>query len=393
MTERTERSEGREGMPGEHRMTERTERREGREGMPDEHRTSAELERRYRRLLAVHPWAHRRVYEEEMLAVLLAGARPGQTRPGLADTVDLVGAGLRARLRVGARGFTAPAWADAAAVTGLLVAVVLAAAAGKNVLDQLVVDPSLPPPLRTVGTDPVDWLRVAGWVAVAVAAAVGLRRVAAVLAWAGVAGWLLLVGPAAADQPGYVVDTLPQFTLAVIAAAALTVPAPPRRAVRVLGPRRLAALTTGPIVVAGLLELNRATRPRVFTDLVTYESFLGLSTTSEAAMWLYYAGLAGSALAVSVAVLTLAAAVRRRVVVLLAPVAALVLVIDGALAGWATSTAHMGHVIPLVGAQWAMLALVPPVTFLTGALLVRRREETRRMVALGRAADRERPTG
>ncbi|MFE9188040.1 hypothetical protein ACFYL6_00370 [Micromonospora sp. NPDC007208] len=81
------------------------------------------------------------------------------------------------------------------------------------------------------------------------------------------------------------------------------------------------------------------------------------------------------------------------VAVMLLPVAALSLVIDSALAGWATSTMHMGHVVPLVPAHWAMLVLVAPVTFLAGALLVRRREETLRMVALVRDADREQPMG
>lgn len=66
--------------------------------------SDAELERRYRRLLAVYPWEHRRAYEEEMLAVLLADARPGQRRPTAADAVNLIGAGLRARLRVSAGG-------------------------------------------------------------------------------------------------------------------------------------------------------------------------------------------------------------------------------------------------------------------------------------------------
>ncbi|MFG1656439.1 hypothetical protein ACGFIY_07920 [Micromonospora chersina] len=357
--------------------------------------SAAELERRYRRLLAVHPWEHRRTYEEEMIAVLLADARPGQTRPGFRDTVDLVGAGLRARLRVGARGFTEPAWADAAAVTGVLVALVLCAAAGRNLLDQLLVDPSLPPPVRPAGPDLVDWLRVAGWAAVAVTALAGLPRVAAALAWAGVAGWAVLVGPGVVDQPTYVVDTLPQFALAVVAAAALTVPAPPRRAPAVLGPRRLAALVAGPVVAVALLELNRVTRPS-FDPMVgsmVYHSFHGLEARSELGIWLYLAGFAAAALAVLVAVATLTAPVRRRIAVLLAPVAALALVIDTALAGWSVSTMHMGHTIPLVPAQWLMLVLVPPVAFLAGVLLVRRREETLRMVALGRAADRESPAG
>ncbi|WP_200210490.1 hypothetical protein [Micromonospora coerulea] len=169
-----------------------------------------ELERRYRRLLTVYPWEHRRAYEEEMLAVLLADARPGQRRPRVADTANLIGAGLRARLRVSARGFTEPAWADAAAVTGLLVVLALFALAAKPLVDQLVPDPSLPTPLRSTGPDLVDWARVAGWAGVAVAALVGLRRAAAGLAWAAVAAWAVLVGPQTAANPGYVVDTLPR---------------------------------------------------------------------------------------------------------------------------------------------------------------------------------------
>ncbi|MDG4799936.1 endonuclease/exonuclease/phosphatase family protein [Micromonospora sp. WMMD980] len=45
MSERTERSEGRERMPDRHRMSERTERSEGRERMPNQHRMSERTER------------------------------------------------------------------------------------------------------------------------------------------------------------------------------------------------------------------------------------------------------------------------------------------------------------------------------------------------------------
>ncbi|MCW3842017.1 hypothetical protein ONA70_18110 [Micromonospora yasonensis] len=357
-------------------------------------RTENRLERRYRRLLAVYPWEHRRAYEEEMLAVLLAGARPGQTRPDGGDAVNLIAAGLRARVRVGVRGLTEPAWADAGAVTGVLVALVLCAAAGSSLLDQVLRDPSLPPPVQPVGPDLVDWLRLVGWAAVTVTALAGLRWVSAGLAWAGVAGWVALVAPGVVDQPTYVIDTLPQFAFAVVGAAALTLPASPRRTTAVLGAWRLAAMVAGPAVAVALLALNRITRPPFDrTDgTVTYRSFHGLEAASESAIWLYLAGLAGAALAVLVGLATLAPPVRRRVVVLLAPVGALALAIDTALAGWAASTVHMGHAIPLVPAQWAMLVLVPLVTFLAGVMLVRRREETLRMVALGRAADRQGPT-
>ncbi|MEW2145414.1 hypothetical protein AB0869_21635 [Micromonospora vinacea] len=355
--------------------------------------SSDDLERRYRRLLAVYPWQHRRVYEDEMLAVLLAGARPGQRRPGAAEVRDLVGAGLRARLRVGARGFTEPSWADAATVTGLLVGVVLLAFAGKALLNQ-VIHPGLPPGYAPSGPDLVDWLRVAGWAGVCAAVLLGWRWAAAGLAWAGVLGWGALVAPRTGDNPTYVVDTLPQFALAVVAAAALTVPAPRRRAIALLGVRRLLALVLGPAAMVALLVTNRVTSPTFdFGGGVSYQFFYGIEASSELVLWLYVAGLAVAALAMVIAVATLTAEVRRRIVVMLLPVAALALVIDNALAGWATSTMYMGHTIPLVPAQWAMLVLVAPVTFLAGALLVRRREETLRMVALGRNADREQPTG
>ncbi|MBQ0989505.1 hypothetical protein KBX08_05290 [Micromonospora sp. H61] len=356
--------------------------------------SSDDLERRYRRLLAAYPWEHRRVYEDEMLAVLLAGARPGQRRPAAADVRNLVGAGLRARLRVGARGFTEPSWADAATVTGLLAGVVLLALAGKALLDQLVLAPKMPPAFGSSSPDLVDWLRVAGWAGVCATVLVGWRWVAAGLAWAGVLGWGALVAPQTSDNPTYVVDTLPQLALAVVVAAALTVPAPRRRAITLLGVRRLLALLLAPAAIVALLVTNRVTSPAfVFVGGTSYQVFYDIEASSELVLWLYVAGLAGAASAMVIAVATLTPEVRRRVVVMLLPVAALALVIDSALAGWVTSTMHMGHVVPLVPAQWAMLVLVAPVTFLAGALLVRRREETLRMVALGRNADREQPMG
>ncbi|WFE99898.1 hypothetical protein [Micromonospora sp. WMMD964] len=356
--------------------------------------SSDDLERRYRRLLAVYPWEHRRVYEDEMLAVLLAAARPGQRRPAAADVRNLIGAGLRARLRVSARGFTEPSWTDAAAVTGLLVAAVLLAFAGKALLDQLVRVPGLPPGFVPSGPDPVDWLRVVGWAGVCAAVLLGWRWVAAGLAWAGVLGWGALVAPQTGANPTYVVDTLPQFALAVVAAAALTVPTPRRRAIAVLGVRRLPALLLAPAAMVVLLVTNRLNSPTFDVDGgVSYQAFYGIEASSELVVWLYVAGLAVAASAMVIAVATLAPTVRRRIVVMLLPVAALALVIDSALAGWVTSTMNMGHAVPLVPAQWAMLVLVAPVTFLAGVLLVRRREETLRMVALGRDVDREQPSG
>jgi hypothetical protein len=57
------------------------------------------LERRYRRLLAFYPPSFREGHEEEILAVLLAGAVEGQSRPHPAEVVDLLRRGVAMRLR------------------------------------------------------------------------------------------------------------------------------------------------------------------------------------------------------------------------------------------------------------------------------------------------------
>ena len=64
----------------------------------------ADLERSYRRLLAWYPRAFRQEKGQEILAVLLAGARDGQRRPGLAESADLIRSGLWMRLRPGVPG-------------------------------------------------------------------------------------------------------------------------------------------------------------------------------------------------------------------------------------------------------------------------------------------------
>jgi hypothetical protein len=60
---------------------------------------SADLERRYRRLLACYPRAFRHDREQEILAVLMAGAEEGQQRPRLGEAADLIRSSIRMRLR------------------------------------------------------------------------------------------------------------------------------------------------------------------------------------------------------------------------------------------------------------------------------------------------------
>jgi hypothetical protein len=60
---------------------------------------AAELERRYRRLLKLFPRRYRHEHAQEILSVLMAGAKDGQRRPGLADSADLVMSAIFMRWR------------------------------------------------------------------------------------------------------------------------------------------------------------------------------------------------------------------------------------------------------------------------------------------------------
>jgi len=76
----------------------------------------AGLERGYRRLLAWYPAAFRREQDDEMLAVLMAGARQGQRRPGLVESVDLIRSAVGMRLRLTGSGSQDRPWPDALAM-------------------------------------------------------------------------------------------------------------------------------------------------------------------------------------------------------------------------------------------------------------------------------------
>jgi hypothetical protein len=56
---------------------------------------SERLERGYRRIVALYPRSFRRESEEEIVAVLMATARPGQRRVALAESADLIKGALR----------------------------------------------------------------------------------------------------------------------------------------------------------------------------------------------------------------------------------------------------------------------------------------------------------
>src|ERR1700722_20308250 len=85
------------------------------------------LERRYRRLLAWYPADYRAANEQDMLGVALARYELGRRWPDVAEAVNVIASGVRARLGAGWR---VPAWRDAAAVVSILGPILLATAAG-----------------------------------------------------------------------------------------------------------------------------------------------------------------------------------------------------------------------------------------------------------------------
>ena len=90
--------------------------------------SSAALERGYRRLLAWYPRAFRAEREDEILAVLMAGAEQGQRRPRLTEAADLIKNAVVIRLFPGRTGPERRDLADGLAVFSLVAPLFLIAA-------------------------------------------------------------------------------------------------------------------------------------------------------------------------------------------------------------------------------------------------------------------------
>ena len=83
------------------------------------------LARSYRRLLACYPAWYRRVYADEMLAVLLAGAPQDKQRATIAEAADLLLGALRIRCQPARTGEGEPIWRDALAVLSVIVPLII----------------------------------------------------------------------------------------------------------------------------------------------------------------------------------------------------------------------------------------------------------------------------
>jgi hypothetical protein len=227
---------------------------------------AAELERRYRRLLRCYPPSHRAAHREEMLGVLLAAARPGQRRPGAAQTLNLVGCGLAIRAR---RALTAEPWQDALAVVSVaipvLMLVIAALSIALSVWQAVALDHAYPltRPFWTLDLVPDlggPAVVMIVWLAVVLLALTGRRRAAAAIACVPLALDLVVLLTLVMRRTDAWSGGLPIFlwlvgggpaVLASLAACSLAFSAGPRRGLAIAGRGRACLMVAGLSVVFG----------------------------------------------------------------------------------------------------------------------------------------------
>jgi hypothetical protein len=121
------------------------------------------LERRYRWLLRWYPRWFRDDIGDEVLGVLMAGARDGKRWPSAAETTDVLWTALRMRFRLPPPGSQKPGWSDAWAAFSVLAPVFLLVV---NLVAVEVPPYFLPVQSHTVGglivIIPHSWLQFAG---------------------------------------------------------------------------------------------------------------------------------------------------------------------------------------------------------------------------------------
>jgi hypothetical protein len=355
---------------------------------------SEQLERRYARLLALFPVAHRREYEDEMLGVLMATARPQQRFPGLRETANLIGCAVWMRLSGRGMGSADARWAPAAAAYGLLAALLmlvhqLRVLAGTMLWNWRIGDLfAWPLPL---------WLPLTCW-AVAVAAAFTRFRVAVVAA-----AWTAALCQAAvafADYPTWpsgLVEGWPTLVFAISAALALT-GSGSARGPAVLGPGRTLLMSLSFAVLAALpaVETALAHVQRYPDDGRSIDAWGGLnlntsgwSGRSPVAGWLTLVVAPICVLLLLVCLARLAGPVRRRIMAMAAPTLLMLIIVPPVFNGFLASTVRFNPPVLLQPGQWVFLVALPVFTFIAAVLLVERAERRAYLIGLGRAAERQ----
>ena len=224
------------------------------------------LEGRYRRLLAMYPAEHRRKHQDEMLGVLMTGARAGQHRPGLADTANLTWGALLIRLRPARPGTAWPLWRDALAVVSVLLPLMVLAYSGLLGVATLATLRVGSPIFNAFGGYEAKLL--GGWAIVAVLALLRLRRTAALAA----AALLIWLAYSFADAPNWSYISAPSMlglSVAGLETAALLASRGPRRAMPIINWRHYALALAVPLGVASVSNWVWLADPVVSNSIVT----------------------------------------------------------------------------------------------------------------------------
>jgi hypothetical protein len=334
------------------------------------------LERRFRLLLACYPREHRRMYEEEMLGVLMDDGATGRRRPLARDVSALLAGALRARLRSSSRAWSRaladPRWRDAAAATGLLAALVLLGYALRPVLLGVgiaVTDLGRTGRWNWSNTDGlIAWHslpRMMAWTAVLMLATAGRRRAAAIVAWAAIALETVRLAIDYGQLAALAVTQTWLLALALLGAAGLSVSGG-RPGAAVLGRIRLAAFA-GTVLLWSVASVVAFVVPDHSTgfgasvpvllraDVGRFESLVNLTAFVLTAACLF----------------SIPASLRRRLLTLLAPVFATLVLTRLRPAGWMTTAGYEGGLTP---AGWLAVVVSAALAALCGMAFVRLRE-------------------
>ena len=212
---------------------------------------NATLEDRYRRMLAMYPAEHRRKHQDEMLGVLMTGARAGQHRPGLADTANLIWGALLIRLRPARPGTAWPLWRDALAVVSVLLPLAVLANVSASTTTLLAPGPE---PRASFAMFLQSMLVSAGaWVLLTALVLLRLRRVA-ILATAGLLIWYLIATAGAPYWVGIDPGVLLITVVLGLELAALLATAGPRQGMPLMTWRYYALAVLVPAAVACVLN-------------------------------------------------------------------------------------------------------------------------------------------
>jgi len=328
-----------------------------------------ELEGRYRRLMTAYPWRHRREYEEEMMGVLLAAAEPGQRRPGVRGSADLLVNALAVRLRGWVGELGDDAWRRAASAVQLVGALFLLVVGLRRLLPGLT---------AYFGVEVLEFARPAVWAIVVTLALVGLRRVAAGVAVAGAVVEIVHVARWYDYSPSQVLRSGWLVTVALLVAVTS------------------AWLAAGQRVAApgGLWWFGSALSVALgggVADLYQWQfSGFEFAVTMNGQFLFRFAAplyLIAAALAVW-AWWRQGGLVRRRILALTAPVAGIAAMVAYGFAGFMYSSQRFPSPVLLRPVQWAILVATPVLAFALAVVLLNRWERLSALAKLGRQAEK-----